>query len=177
MKDEPIDIIPFIALLAVVVSLAINIVLPDYRKSFLLRYDEIADKTVSIMEGTNYYVENLGYSGNTYSETILYLDNQNYFMPEPRLIDIGGTILSIEDVPVELEPGDIDLRVGSESYVPDNSGTAYLCKEALYNWCNQFTARHGQDGKYLRFAFRYTPGETESLGDDRYALYVVSLRN
>lgn len=175
MKDEPIDIIPFIILLGLVVSLSLGITMPMYRKALSIETDEVYDKTVADQTGAMYEKNNSSIlPGYSYAEMVLYIANQSYFMPVPRVIDIGGEVVSIQAEAEEMKDPNASYTVKeSEDYIPENYATLYRCQNMLNKWCSAYTTLHHSDGHKLRFTIRFTTGDIENQSDDCYSLYVI----
>lgn len=173
MKDEATDVIPFILLLGVVLSLCMNIILPMYKESKILKYDEIYDKTLTKVEGEQYEYNNSYFPGFSYSEIILVASSQTYFMPTPRVVRLGDSIFAIQAKVVQVNQPNAPTIPNSQNYIPDNLDTANIIKNAIYKWCLDYSTRYGSDGFKLRFQLRFTPAETESTDDDCYSLYVI----
>lgn len=175
MKDEPLDIIPFILLLGIVIAISMNIMIPLYRDASMLKYDVNYDKTVSAIEGEMYYNNSEVSEGFDYHEMVLLLGRQTYFMPMPRAIDIGGTVVAIQpDTTDVVKPGEGYTEPDAEMYIPDNSNTSALVRQKLYDWCTAFTAKTGKNGFDLLFDIKFTTNEKEEASDDCYTVCVVA---
>lgn len=180
MRDEPLDLIPLTVLLGIVVAISMGIMIPMYREAQQLKYDVTYDKVVTSVEGqmdNNEVTE--GYS---YTEMVLLISKQTYFMPQPRVIDIGGQVLAIQpEVTDAIKPGEF-VESGYEgattNFIPENTTSAALAKSYINTWCTKYNAMHSGENSYdFAFDLRFTTGTVEGESDDCYTLYVLAKTN
>lgn len=173
MKDEALDFLPMILLLGLVVSISFNLIMPIYKTSVELQYSESYDKTFAKVEGEQHKYDNSVLNGLTYEEMVLHLAAQTYFMPNPRVLDVGGEVFAIQPGAVTVtDPNAAYTATPTDEYVPNNRATLENVRVALNDWCTRYTTRYGKDGHNLVFAIRFTTGTIEGPTDDCYALYV-----
>ena len=102
--------------------------IPLYRDASMLKYDVNYDKTVSAIDGEMYYNNSEVSEGFDYHEMVLLLGRQTYFMPMPRAIDIGGTVLAIKPDTNEVgKPGEGYSETDAEKYISDKRNNLDLC--------------------------------------------------
>lgn len=175
MKDEPLDIIPMIILLGIVVAISMNIMIPLYRGARELRYSERYDKAMTPIEGEMYNNSTEVGEGYNFTEMVLLLAKQTYFMPQPRVMDIGGSVVEIQPEAESMQnPNESYTEKPTEDYIPDSTGTAERVRQLLYNWCVSYTAKSGKDGFKLKFNMVFTVGDREGGSDDCYMLCVAA---
>lgn len=175
MRDEPLDLIPLVVLLGIVVSISMGIMIPMYREAQQLKYEVSYDKVVTAVEGQT--DDNEIADGYSYTEMVLLISKQTYFMPQPRVIDIGGSVMAIQpEVTDVVNPGEsYDYTGATTAFTPENVATASLVKSYLSNWCKAYSTKYpGTDGYKLCFDLRYTTGDEDGPQDDCYALYVLA---
>lgn len=176
MKDEALDFLPMILLLGLVVSISFRLIMPIYRESQELVYTERYDKTLQKIEGEQYYSNNSTDPNLTYEEAILEIGSQSYFMPAPRVIDVGGKVFAIQPNSTSIaNPEEAYTATATDEYIPGNRASLAMIKDAMYKWCTDYTARYGKDGFKLKFAVRFTTSNIEGESDDCYSLYIVAI--
>ena len=178
MKDEGLDFLPMVLLLALVVFISFKLVMPIYYDSRQLEYSESYDKTVAKIEGEQHINNNSFDADYTYEELILTLANQTYFMPSPRVLDVFGYAYQIQMQATEVvQPNESYTATAVVDYVPGNKSTLLDIKAKVYEWCNKFTDRYGKNGFKLHFVIRLSRGTVEGASDDCYKIYVVAIYN
>lgn len=176
MKDEALDFLPMILLLGLVVSISFRLIMPIYRESQELVYKEQYDKTLQMVVGEQHYSNNSTDPSLTYEEAILEIGSQSYFMPAPRVIDVGGKVFAIQPKATDIaDPDSAYEATATEDYIPGNRASLSMVKNAMYNWCNAYTARYSKDGFKLKFSVRFTTGDVEGASDDCYSLFIVAI--
>lgn len=176
MRDEPLDFLPMIFLLGVVVSICFGLIMPIYKDSRELVYNEVYDKTLARAEGEKYY-DDIGEPFWTFQEAVLTLADQEYFMPSPRVIKIGNKAYKIQD---ESSLSDEAYSGPTDTYLPDTRGTLEAIFEQMRTTCNNINSVNGSinglSGKAykLKYTTRLTTGTVEGKTDDCYILCVVA---
>ena len=123
-----------------------------------------------------------------YQEIILMLSNQNYFIPLPRVLDVGGTTFEVQsgELGVADPDGNNTTQSTDAKYSPKSPGTCNEIKKALDEWCDRASVTMGLTERQLKschFRIMYDCGDiedsqAEDLGeepDDCFALYVLAL--
>lgn len=176
MKDEALDFIPMIVLLGLVISICFGLILPIYRESRELIYTESYDKVLGKVQGESRYRSGDNTINHlSYEEAILTLGGQSYFMPNPRIIDIGGKVYQVQASAISMADPGTKYDGPTNEYIPGNRNTLKSIKDTLNNWCTEFSNKYGQNGFKLHFTIRFTAGVNEGESDDCYALYVIGL--
>lgn len=174
MQDSALDFITFIIVLGIVVAISFNLVIPIVKDSQQLIHQEQYDKTIQKAQGD---IADTNVDG-TYSieEIVLQVMGQSYFMPYPRVIDLGGTRLIIE---------------ADQGFSPITKGIGMQAYEAVETWANDYRAKgiasvnnklltYGLEAvdyslpavKDMRFKLQFDYGDTEDETDDSYALHI-----
>lgn len=203
MKDEPLDIIPMIVLLGLVVAISMSLIIPMYRDAQMLKYDVLYDKSVTSIEGGSEDIINIK-DGFTAAEVSLMVGGQSYFMPHPRIVDVCGTKLEIQpdaqsvdkvfdpnagnavdpDAPVgpdeggagDPDPGPDPGAGGThgEEFTPKTYETYVRVRNLINEWYIAYKAASSDaNASNLKFDIRFTTGDLETDDDDCYAVCVL----
>lgn len=184
MRDEALDLVTMVLALAVTVGICLNLVTPLVKKAQEVSTEQIYNKTTQVKESTQdnaYLPYTLSTSATTdkdefngaftYQEIILMLCNQNYFMPNPRVLDIGGKTFNIQSGEVGVADPTTGGTVAADSeYTPKSSGTYSEIKQAVDTWC----ALYGSRDYYFKMILNV--GDEEGTSDDVFALHVLGYK-
>lgn len=181
MKDEPLDFLPILVLLAIVIPICLGLGMKTYKNSVELVRNENYDKTVKQKVGEQYYSNNDTPSDMSYTEAVLTAVNQNYFMPIPRVIDAGTTVFQIQSESTELvNPGGSYSATEFYDYIPGGAGTRNKVHDSMLTWCETYDKEHkdilGSSRTSFAFSYnyRFTTGTEEGVSDDKYVLCIAA---
>ena len=132
---------------------------------------------------SSFYLKNLGkvyedaymYSNFSYEEIILVIGSQTYFMPSPRIIDVGSKVLTIQADATAINKPNVQWKDNNTTeFIPENRGSLATVKNAVFSWCAAHTNRYANsNGFKLHFDLRFSTGINEGENDDCYALHAV----
>lgn len=178
-RDEAWDIILMVLVLGIVIPITLGLILPMMAETKELVYDEIMSKSAVGMQGEQFRTHDTFDGGYTYEQAIALLSKQSYFMPEPRILNIGGQYLSVAadtvnpNIPASAEQPGSKYEDDATLYVPNNLNTMIVVQKYLSTWCQQYSARYGENGYKLKFICQYDVAEDEGEADDRYSVFVL----
>lgn len=178
MDNSAVDFIVLIVLLGVIIAVCINLSVPMLKESKELMYQENYDKTVTALKSERFED---GYDGcMSVQEVVICILSQNFFMPNPRIIDIAGQQIKVFNT------------AGYSPYALDVGNEAYT---QIQNWFNQFSLRSEPDIVLVdkptnineaRFIIQYDMNDPDKTcihkttecpnngdeSDDTYSLYI-----
>ena len=172
MKDEPIDFLPLILLLGVIISISFNFIMPLYKSSRELVYQEVYDKTVSKANGVIEYTKSTQDAPYwSFQEAVLTIAGQGYFMPSPRVLKIGNKAFKIQE-----DDNAAAYSGPTTDFTPDTRGALSQVHSAMVTVGNAINSVSLTSGKAfkLRYSMRFSTGTVEGRSDDCYTLCVVA---